>query len=327
MRDLILKSCLTILLVISISTISVAQEPVFSIEKIISFYAIGTGSPTGTYFPLGNAFANVWTQKSKKTNVLAHSSSGSYENIELLKNHEVNLAIAQNDIVTEAIKGTGKFQGKAYPDLRILMALYPEVIQFVVPHKSDIKTINDLKGHRINIGPEGSGNALTAIEVLKALNINENDFTVCNLSYDESIQAMEKEECDATIVIAGIPTKAITEVDKRIKIRILEIPLQTVVETVNKLPYLSAFTISDDVYGDGKQTSTLAVMAMLITDKNLEDEKAYGLVKILFDNLEYLRLIHERARDISVKNAVRGVKQEYFHPGSLKFLKEEQSKQ
>ncbi len=299
-----------------------AENNTYNIEKIVNFMALGTGSTTGTYFPLGSAFANIWTQKSKKTNVLAHSSSGSYENIELLKNHELSIAIAQNDIVTEAINGTGKFQGKAYPDLRILMALYPEVIQFIVPEKSDIKTIEDLKGHRINIGPERSGNALTAIEVLKALNISENDFTACNLSYDESIQAMEKEECDASVIIAGIPTKAIIEVHKRIRIRILEIPLQTVVETVNKLPYLSAFTISDDIYGDGKQTSTLAVMALLITDKKLADETAYELVKILFDNLEYLKLIHERARDISIKNAIRGVKQEYFHPGSLKYLSE-----
>ena len=304
-----------------------AETPTYNIEKIVNFMALGTGSTTGTYFPLGSAFANIWTQKSKKNNVLAHSSSGSYENIELLKNHEISIAIAQNDIVTEAINGTGKFQGKAYPDLRILMALYPEVIQFIVPEKSDIKTIEDLKGHRINIGPEKSGNALTAIEVLKALNISENDFTACNLSYDESIQAMEKEECDASVIIAGIPTKAIIEVHKRIKIRILEIPLPTVVDTVSKLPYLSAFTITDDIYGDGKQTSTLAVMALLITDKKLEDEKAYELVKILFDNLDYLKVIHERARDISIKNSLRGVNLEYTHPGSLKFLKEEQSKQ
>ncbi|MBR4330274.1 MAG: TAXI family TRAP transporter solute-binding subunit, partial [Candidatus Riflebacteria bacterium] len=119
-----------------------AQEKELKIEKIINFFAFGTGSTTGTYFPLGNAFAHVWTQKSKSINVMTYSSNGSYENIELLRNHEVNLAIAQSDIVAAALDGKGKFNGRPFKDLKVLMALYPEVIQIVVPQNSDIKTLS-----------------------------------------------------------------------------------------------------------------------------------------------------------------------------------------
>ncbi len=139
-----------------------AQEKELNIEKIINFFAFGTGSTTGTYFPLGNAFAHVWTQKSKSINVMTYSSNGSYENIELLRNHEISIAIAQSDIVATALNGKGRFEGRPYKDLKVLMALYPEVIQIVVPENSDIKTISDLKNHRINVGAVNSGYALTA---------------------------------------------------------------------------------------------------------------------------------------------------------------------
>ncbi len=300
-----------------------AEEPEIKIEKIIDFLAFGTGSTTGTYFPLGNAFAHVWTQKSKQINVMTHSTNGSYENIELLRNHEINLAIAQSDTVTAALTGKGKFEGQPYKDLRVLMALYPEVIQIVVASETtNINSVEDLKGHRVNVGPANSGNALTAIELLETLNINSEDYTMVNLSYDEVIQAMEKNECDATIIIAGVPTKAVMELKKRLPIKIINIDLQTTISTTSKLPYLSSFTLSDDIYGLGKTINTLAVMALLVSNKDLKDELAYDLIKMIFENIDYLKIIHERARDISIKNALKGLNELYLHTGAAKYLNE-----
>lgn len=324
MKNNILGLIATFLLLV-IAPISAKAQGNIKIEKIIDFLAFGTGSTTGTYFPLGNAFANVWTQKSKTLNVMTHSTNGSYENIELLRKHEINIAIAQSDTVTAALSGQGRFEGRPFKDLKILMALYPEVVQIVVPANSNIVQISHLKGQRINVGPDNSGNALTAIELLNALNIKESEYEKINLSYDEAIQAMEKRECDATIIIAGVPTKAVNELKKRIPIRILDIPLQTVVEAVNNLSYLSAFTIADDIYNDRKNTSTVAVMALLISNSDLQEAVAYDLVKMIFENIDYLKIIHERARDISIKNALRGVNKDFLHGGAAKFFEETKS--
>ena len=321
----IIKKVSTILLITLLVNLTpvFADEPEIKIEKIIDFLAFGTGSTTGTYFLLGNAFAYTWTQKSKKINVMTHSTNGSFENIELLRNHEINLAIAQSDTVTAALTGKGKFEGQPYKDLRVLMALYPEVIQIVVASEtSNIYKIEDLKGHRVNVGPANSGNALTAIELLETMNISSNDYTMINMSYDEVIQAMEKNECDATIIIAGVPTKAIIELKKRIPIRILSIDLQTIIGTTSKLSYLSSFTLSDDIYGVGKSINTFAVMALLISNKDLKNDLAYNLVKMIFENIDYLKIIHERARDISIKNALKGLNKMYLHDGAAKYLEE-----
>ena len=67
MRSRLLNSILVLLLAATSFTanIATAEEPEPQIDKIIDFLAFGTGSTTGTYFPLGNAFGNIWTQKSK----------------------------------------------------------------------------------------------------------------------------------------------------------------------------------------------------------------------------------------------------------------------
>lgn len=312
---------LSIIIVIISSFPLNAQEKEYNIEKIVDFLAFGTGSTTGTYYPLGNAFANIWTQKSKKINVMTHSTNGSYENIELLRSHEINLAIAQSDIVADALEGKGKFINRPYKDLKILAALYPEVIQIVVASETtNINNINDLKGHSINVGPANSGNALTAIELLKTLGLNENDYQMINISYDEVIQAMEKNECDASIFIAGVPTKAVLELKKRLPIKILNIDDKTISSVTHNFKYLTSYTLYSDIYGIGDRINTFAVMALLITNNDLKDELAYDLTKIIFENIEYLKIIHERAKDISIENAKKGIKTDYLHTGVLKYL-------
>ena len=299
---------------------SLFAENQSQISKKIDFLALGTGSTTGTYFPLGNAFSNIWSQKSKVINSMTFSTNGSFENIELLRKRELSLAIAQSDIVNAAINGTGQFEGNKYEDLRVLMSLYSEVIQIVVPEASDIKSLFDLKGHKINVGPANSGNALTTKEVLTAMGIPESDYTKIYLSYDEAIQAMEKSECDATIIISGVPTKAIIELKKRIPIKVLGIPREVTFKTVGKLPYLTQYTIPDNIYGEN--ISTVAVSALLVTNNKLKDNIAYDLLSMLFENQEYLRQIHERANDISPKNAVKGLDLKYLHQGAKKYYQE-----
>ena len=63
-------------------------------------------------------------------------------------------------------------------------------------------------------------------------------------------------------------------------------------------------------------------MALLISNKDLKNDLAYNLVKMIFENIDYLKIIHERARDISIKNALKGLNKMYLHDGAAKYLEE-----
>lgn len=319
------KAACLLLLICCCLPLNLAAQPAaaFKIERLISFLTLGTGAMTGTYFPLGNAFANAWTTHSDNLSVMSHSTRGSIDNIRLLQQGELNLAIAQSDIVIAALGGRGSFTGRTFSDLRVLMALYPEVVQIVVAADSDIVNLAQLRGRRVIVGPPGSGNALTAVELLAACGIGPADFTPAYISYDDMIQAMERRENDAAIVIAGIPTMTISELQKRLPLRIISFSSAEIASLTKALPYLSGLSLPEATYKTGSgNLETLALMAMLVCDAHLSEDLAYRLCRDMYSHLDYLKKIHERARDITPENFMKGVPPGSLHPGAARFYGE-----
>lgn len=323
------KNCLAVFLVLQLlvvlpslaQTAESASTPHFT--QLVKYLTLGTGSMSGTYFPLGNAFANIWTLYSKNISVMAHSTQGSIDNLNLMRRRELNLAIAQSDIVVSAIRGSGAFSGRALPDLKVVMALYPEVIQVVVMADSDIVNVGQLRGRRVLVGAPGSGNSKTAFELLEVCGIGAEDFEPVYLSYDEAIQAMERREYDAAFIIAGIPTTMISELQKRRPVRIVPFTQSEIESLTGGLPYLSALSLPAATYsGLDAEVKTVALMAMLVAEPGLSDDLVYRLCAGIYDNLGYLGKVHERARDISLENFMLGVSADYVHPGAARFYAE-----
>lgn len=298
-----------------------ADSATFRVERLVSFLTLGTGAMTGTYFPLGNAFANVWTTHSDNLSVMSHSTRGSIDNMNLLQRHELNLAIAQSDIVLAAINGTGSFAGRPFSGLKILMALYPEVVQVVVAADSGIVNVQQLRGRKVVVGSPGSGNALTTMAILSACGMTAADFFPVYVSYDDVIQDMERREYDAAVIMAGIPTRSVSELQKRMPLRILSFsPAETASLTAG-LPYLTPMPVPANTYGlQNGNSETLALMAMLVCDDRLSDELGFRLCRDLYANLDYLRKVHERARDINSGNFMKGVPQGSLHSGAARFF-------
>jgi len=311
------------LLLISICVAATGQNDPVQVSKLVDFLALGTGSMTGTYFPLGNAFANAWTTRSEKLSVLAHSTRGSLDNINLMQNLELDLAVAQSDMVLAAINGTGQFAGSPVNGLRVLLALYPEVVQVLTPASATITNISQLRGKRIVVGARGSGNAMTSVELLSAMGVREGHYQPLYLGYDESIQAMERGECDAAIIIAGIPTKMVDELARRMPVRIMNFSDADLASISETLPYLSGVKIPAQTYGGvNEEVKVPALMAMLVTTTRLSEELGNRLVATLFAELDYLKTIHERAHDIKPETMLNGIPEGFLHAGTARFIRE-----
>ncbi len=313
-----------LILVIFASTMNVyGDDKKVEVKSLISFLTMGTGSTTGTYYPLGLAFANVMSSKLKEVDVMAISTRGSQENIRLLQNKELKLAIAQSDMVYKAVKSEGTFEGEDHKNLKVLLSLYPEVVQILVPDDSDIKSIKDLKGKRVIMGGRGSGNAKTAASVLSAFGIYENDITPGFLSYDAAISAMVENKFDAFFLVAGLPTKVVTELKSRIDIRIVEFSNEEITEICKKLEYLSVSSIKENTYkNQSNKINSIALKALLISTSELPEETAQGIIKVIFDNIKYLQQMHPRASDISFETYKDAVPEGCLHIGSEKYFQE-----
>ena len=81
-----------------------------------------------------------------------------------------DLAILQNDIAHYAFHGTTleRFDGKPVKNIRGVMGLHREPVQLVARADAGIKSVADLRGKRVAVGPLGSGTEANAAQFLEA---------------------------------------------------------------------------------------------------------------------------------------------------------------
>ncbi len=309
-----------LLFVLHLHVLYSQKTSAYKIKSHINFLPMGTVSTTGTFYPLGFACANIITFRNPGIDIMALSTKGSLNNIRLLKEREVKLAIVQSDIFFYAINKMKKFTDEDHSDLRALLSLFPEVVQIVLPADAKINSIKDLKGKRVILGSKGSGNLSTALAVLSCFDIDETNITPGYLSYDGAISSMENREFDAFFLVAGLPTKVYRELEKRMKLKILTLDTTEVKTICDKYNYFSSASIPAGTYEKYKQpVNTVALKALLIANTDLSDENAFNIVKTIFDNISYLKKMHPRAEDISFEFFKDAIPDGFLHKGSEKY--------
>ncbi|MDF4871886.1 TAXI family TRAP transporter solute-binding subunit, partial [Vibrio parahaemolyticus] len=140
----------------------------FSASAEETFVTIGTGGVTGVYYPTGGAICRLVNKSREEHGIRCsvESTGGSIYNINTIRAGELDLGIAQSDWQYHAYKGTSKFEESGpFKELRAVFSVHPEPFTVVARKDANIKTFDDLKGKRVNIGNPGSGQRGT-MEVL-----------------------------------------------------------------------------------------------------------------------------------------------------------------
>ena len=129
---------------------------------------LATSTVGGIYYMLGVPISQVLNKYMPEIHVTPEIGTGTVENLRLLGQKKVELGITLPSKGIEAINGTGTFTEKL--PIRTLMRLTPVVNLFVVMADSPIRTHEDLKGKRVNLGQPGGldQNSLTISGGLRA---------------------------------------------------------------------------------------------------------------------------------------------------------------
>lgn len=284
--------------------------------------SIATGGTSGTYYPLGGGMAQIFTEH--VMNATAEATDGSVANVQLLKNKEADLGFIQSDIADYAAKGTLMFEEEgAVDNIRALASLYSETVQIVVPKNSDIQTVEDLAGKKVSIGAPGSGTETNARQILEIHGMSEEDLgQVQRLSFNDSTSYIQDGTLDAAFVTAGTPTSAVSELAATKGVRIVNIAEDKINALIEKYPYYAKEVVEAGTYtGFDETVTTVAVKAQLVVRKGLKEDTVYKLTKALFENLDSLREVHQKANEIKLESALDGVSLE-LHPGAARYYEE-----
>jgi TRAP transporter TAXI family solute receptor len=159
---------------------------------------IGSAKPGGLYFRFANALEPL-LHKRANCAVDVIETDGSVENCRLLRENKVDLAILQAGAVKLAIPQIGASDASR---IAALAPLYHDVVHVIVRSDSGIKTLKDLEGKNVSLGPTESGMRKTAEAILKHYHVDVETL----LRTEEYFLSLQKDNSmDAAIVTTGMP--------------------------------------------------------------------------------------------------------------------------
>ena len=298
-----------------------------SAEKI--FISIGTGGPTGVYFVAGNKICDLMNKAADKNGKAvrcnAPSSGGSIYNINAIRSKELDFGVAQSDWQYHAYKGTSKFKGNRLESIRAVFSLHAEPFQILVSKDSGIKSWEDLKGKRVNIGNAGSGQRGTFETLLKAYGTDKSYFSLATeLNSTEQAGALCNGNIDAFGYSVGFPNAGVAQATDGCEARIISLTGAPVKRLVEERPFYSFTKIPTGTYSTvTEDVTTFGPHATLVTRADVSDDVVYGLVKAVFEGIEGFKKYHPAFRVLEPETMVKAGLSAPLHPGALKYYKEQ----
>ena len=215
-------------------------------------FKIATGEYMGRYYPTGGAIAEIVNNKQGEYGFrcIAKPTSGSVFNINAIMAGDMEFGIVQSDSQYQALNGLDEWKDKGpQKDLRSMFSLYTESVTLVASVDSGIKTIQNLKGKRIDIGKEGSGGRQNAIDALNAAGIDwTTDLRLIEIEKNTDAESMlMRGDLDAFFYTVGHPTTAIKFVTVGAK-KTIFVPMINIEKLLSKYPYYVKSIIPVSLY-------------------------------------------------------------------------------
>lgn len=291
-----------------------------------SFITIGTGGQTGVYYVVGQSICRLVNRGSSGHGIkcTAPSTGGSIDNINAIKNGDRQMGVAQSDWQHHAYNGTSKFEGQKYDKLRAVFSVHGEPFTVVARTDAGIKTFDDLKGKRVNIGNPGSGQRATMDVVLGAKGWSTDDFSLSSeLKSAEQAAALGDNKIDAMIFTVGHPAGSIQEATTTTEANIVTVDGAAIEKLISENPYYAAATIPGGMYkGTDSDVQTFGVKATFVSSSDVPEETIYQVVKAVFDNFERFKKLHPAFANLKEADMIKGGLSAPLHDGAAKYYKE-----
>ena len=245
---------------------------------------IAGGPEKGLYHPIALSLSNVLTRLGRTVKVRA--TDGSLENLKLVAEGKVDFALFQpgsrenlKEFAPALLKQNAqKIDPAKLEQVAFVANLYSQPLHIAVRVGSGIKSLQDLKGKSVNLGPKLSADYPMSRLLLKSFNITPGEEHL-NLNYLELIRAFEADKLDAAFITVGMQADVFQTLARTGRIRFLSIPNNEALAAMEL--HLSPFKVPRGIYRfEGgavprADIETVATGAHLITRGDVES----GLVE------------------------------------------------
>jgi len=282
-------------------------------------YGIATMQPGTLNHTTGSAIAKVLKERGG-LNVLVQPTAGETTLIPMVGRAEADLGIAN---IAEVVNATRSGPGQQ-PELRLVGSLHPLRVAFFVRKDSDMKSVGDLKGRRVNVGYS----AMRTIDVLVTAMLAAGGISQADVKPVPVPNVIRGADdflagaADTFMFAFGAPK--VREVDATVGgIRALEIPEAGMAasRSIFRYGYLTEVSPGPVFVGVPHKMKAYSYDNMLFTNAKVKDEVVYKMIETLEANKADLVAVQPALREFSAAGLFKSYDIAY-HPGALKYFKD-----
>jgi TRAP transporter TAXI family solute receptor len=280
---------------------------------------IGTASPGGTYYVYGEGLAKILT-RALDLPVVRLATEGPAQNIELLETGEAKLGFVTIGIALQAWNGTGVWEGKKPArSMRAILPMYDTPFQFMVLQESGIRSIAEMAGKRVGVGPRGGTSAAYFPQFFQTLKIPVN---LVFGEWAELAAQVQKRTLDVLAVGAGVPFPSFVELETKDKVRYVAFGAEQIAALRLAMPELTPSRIPAGTYPSLlRHYQTLGLYNFVVARSDLQDDLVYNVVRTVFENHEEMMEAHAAAAATVPANIDRNSFLP-LHPGAIRYYRQ-----
>ncbi|MFC5707500.1 TAXI family TRAP transporter solute-binding subunit [Aeromonas eucrenophila] len=272
-----------------------------------AYVTIGTGALNGVYYPTGGAICRLLNEDNSQNRLhcTVQSTAGSLANLVALAKGDVQLALIQSDVLYHAAHGSGPFAGQAPNDqLRSLFRLHQESLTLLASATSNITTLADIEGKRVDLGSLDSGGRAASQALLDAMGWQESSFAVPPVATPGNrLEGLCNGTLDAAFLVAGHPNQGIGDLTGRCKARLIPIEGEQIDKLLKQHPYYQRSRIGANLYpGQAGGVNTFAVTAELVALASLPETEVRTVRDVLTNNLKQFTRLHPALTTLTLES-------------------------
>jgi len=210
-------------------------------------------------------------------------------------------------------------KGRKFENIRALFPMYDTPLQCMALKKSGITSFRQLEGKTVGAGPK-AGTAGTYFPLIfEALGMK------ADIRYGQGGELgnqLDDGIVDAFCFGAGTPIPIFSQLDAEKDVAFFTWTDPDIAAIRGKIAEFSGSTIAKRTYR--QQTAdqkTIGLYNFAIAHKDMPDDMAYAVTKVVLENSARLAKGHPAARETIAANAVRNSFLP-FHPGAVRYYKE-----
>ena len=314
-----MKNCFAMILCVILLLAAVPAAPAGA-ETEINFVTAGT---SGTFYAISVEVAKLWNENIDGMHAVATPSGGGVDNLNQAKDGEAQIGIANVNLVYQSMTGTELFEGDANPDIRIFAGLYYNPNQVVVTDASGVESLADLTGKHFSVGAAGSTTIEETARHLATVDLSLDNMKTEYLDVASSADAIQNRQLDGVWIMAGGPNAGVTQILTACSAHLLPIPEETVETLKEDYPWYAAYTIPAGTYaGQEEDVPTSAVKLTLFLTADVDEETAYQMTKVFWENWESLTENFAALKAADPEKACEDLAGVPLHDGAARYYRE-----